>query len=153
MAARISAATGIEWHSVDDLTWMPDWVMVADDVQRDKIASICASPEWILDTAYGKWLDVVLPNVELVVALDYPRWFSLQRLIRRTLARALDGRLVCNGNRETLRNLFSSDSIVVWHFRSFHRKRARIRRWHADPAAPPVVRLTSASQARRWLAG
>jgi len=34
----------------------------------------------VLDTAYGAWLDVVLPRVDLVVGLDYPRWFFLQRV-------------------------------------------------------------------------
>ena len=73
-----------------------------------------------------------------------PRWVSLQRLVRRTFARLIDGRLVCNGNRETLRQILSSDSIIVWHFKSFRRKRQRIRHWMTDPSAPPVHRLSSA---------
>ena len=93
-----------------------------------------------------------LSRAELIVALDYQRWFSLQRLVRRTLARLIDGRLICNGNRETLREIISRDSIIVWHFKSFRRKRERIRRWMTDPSAPPVHRLTSARQTERWLA-
>lgn len=87
-AARISAATGISWTSVDELTWEPGWVVVPEEEQRRKIGEVCARDEWLLDTAYGAWLDIPLANVELIVALDYPRWFSLQRLLRRTLARA-----------------------------------------------------------------
>ena len=100
-----------------------------------------AQEAWVLDTAYGAWLDVVLPRVQLVVALDYPRWFSLQRLIRRTLMRAIDQRPICNGNTESLRNLCSRDSIVAWHFRSFDRKRSRIRQWAEATDGPPVLRL------------
>jgi hypothetical protein len=44
------------------------------------------------------------------------------------------------------------DSILVWHFRSFARKRARMRAWAADPAAPEVVLLASPAATRRWLA-
>ncbi|HEV8180712.1 MAG TPA: hypothetical protein VGP54_10490, partial [Gaiellaceae bacterium] len=72
--------------------------------------------------------------------------------IRRSIARAIDGRPICNGNRESFRHLFSRDSIVVWHFKSFSRKRRRMRAWEADPNMPAVVRLTSPRQIARWLA-
>lgn len=57
----------------------------------------------MLDTAYSAWLDVVLPRVELILGLDYPRWISLQRLIRRTLMRAIDKKPICNGNTEIVK--------------------------------------------------
>jgi adenylate kinase family enzyme len=147
LAERIAA------HAVDDLTWEPGWVQVPDAEQCRRIEAICAQREWILDSAYGKWLDVVLARVELIVALDYPRWFSLQRLVRRTARRAIDRRTVCNGNRESLRTAFSRDSIIRWHFRDFARKRDRIEQWAADPNGPQVVRLRSARQTKAWLAG
>ena len=128
-------------------------MQVSDDEQRRRIAAICAGEEWILDTAYGRWVDIPLARAELVVALDFPRHVSLLRLLRRTAARVLDGRLVCNGNRETLRTVFSRESIVLWHFRSFKSKRRRIREWEADPAKPTVVRLTSPRAVERWLSG
>ncbi|MEJ7629556.1 MAG: adenylate kinase [Nocardioidaceae bacterium] len=152
LAERLSDITGIEWHSVDELTWEPGWVPVPVEEQRRRIKAICARPEWILDTAYGDWLDIPLPRAEVIVALDYPRWFSLQRLLRRTIVRWADQRTICNGNRETLRVILARDSIIVWHFTSFRRKRDRIRRWCDDPSGPRVVRLTSARRTDAWLA-
>jgi adenylate kinase family enzyme len=151
LAEKLAAATGIEWHAVDDLTWEPGWVQVPDDEQRRRIQRVCEQPEWILDTAYGMWLDLPLARAQLIVALDYPRWFSLQRLIRRTIARLFDRRLICNGNRETLGGILSRNAIIVWHFRSFERKRQRIRQWRNDPAAPPTMRFTRARQTAKWL--
>jgi adenylate kinase family enzyme len=150
-AARLARVTGIGWHSVDDLTWEPGWVEVPDDEQRRRIEAICAGEEWILDTAYGKWLDVPLARVQVVVALDYPRLFSLQQLVRRTAARTFDRKTICNGNHETLRQALSGDSIIAWHFVSFARKRARIRRWSAAAAGPPVLRFSSHRRCRAWL--
>jgi adenylate kinase family enzyme len=95
---------------VDDLTWEPNWVVVPIDEQRRRIEETCAGEEWILDTAYGKWRKIPLDRAELIVALDYPRWLSLSRLIRRTLARLVSRRTICNGNRETLRTLASRRS-------------------------------------------
>ncbi|HJU36204.1 MAG TPA: hypothetical protein VJ716_02160 [Gaiellaceae bacterium] len=152
LAVRISTATGIPWHAVDDLTWEPGWVEVPDVEQERRIAEICAGERWVLDAAYGRWLDIPLARVELIVALDYPRWLSLFRLIRRSVARAIDGQPICNGNRESFRHLCSPSSIVGWHFKSFRRKRSRMRGWAVDPDAPEVVRFTRPGQAERWLA-
>ena len=73
LAERISRATSLPWHPVDELTWEPGWVEVPIDEQRRRIAGICAQPEWILDSAYEQWLDLPLSRVELIVALDYRR--------------------------------------------------------------------------------
>lgn len=148
LAAGLSVVTGLPWHSVDDLTWEPGWVEVPLAEQQERIGAICAGEEWILDTAYGKWREIALARAELIVALDYPRWLSLSRLVRRTAARVVDGRTICNGNRESLRTAFSRDSIVLWHFRSFARKRQRMRAWSTDPR---VRRFSSPRELDAWL--
>lgn len=152
LARKVAGHTGLPFHPVDDLTWEPGWTAVPPQEQRGRIAAICAGERWVLDSAYGSWLEVVLARADLVVALDYPRWRSLAWLIRRTLVRAVSRAPVCNGNTETLRQMLSGDSILIWHFRSFARKRARMRAWAAAPGGPQVIRLTSPAAARRWLA-
>jgi adenylate kinase family enzyme len=104
-----------------------------------------------MDTAYSSWLDLALARADVIVALDYPRWLSLARLTRRTFARVVDRRVICNGNTETWRLVFSKESILVWHFRSFTRKRDLIRSWLREPPGPQVVHLTSPNATRRWL--
>ncbi|MBO0745133.1 MAG: adenylate kinase [Candidatus Dormibacteraeota bacterium] len=150
-AARLAEKTALPWYSVDDLTWERHWTPVPLDEQRRRIAEICARERWILDTAYGQWLDIPLARAQLIVALDFPRWVSLSRLLRRTAARVVDRRPICNGNRESLRNALSRESIIVWHFRSFRRKRARMRAWAADPGGPRMRRFTSTRRLESWL--
>jgi len=150
LAARIAAVLRLPCHLVDELTWEPGWVMVDEDEQRRRIEAICAQDRWVLDTAYGKWLELPLARVQLIVALDYPRWLSLGRLVSRTAARIVDRKPICNGNVETLRGAFSRDSIIVWHFRSFARKRARMRTW--EQHRMPVRRFTRPRETERWLA-
>jgi adenylate kinase family enzyme len=154
LARQISEVTGLPWHSVDDeIGWLPGWIERPRAEQRELASRIASSEEWVLDTAYSHWRDVVLPRAELIVALDYARLVSLARLSRRTARRVVTRQPVCNGNQESLRQALSSDSIVVWHFRSFSRKRERIDAWQADPSAPPVVRLRSPHMTEEWLAG
>jgi adenylate kinase family enzyme len=152
LAAQIAERTGLPWHPVDDLTWEPGWIEVPPEEQRRRIEAICSGERWILDTAYGKWLDVPMASVELIVALDYPRWFSLSRLIRRSMRRVVTRELACNANVETIGRLLDRDSIVRWHFRSFTRKRARIRSWAEAASGPAVERFTSQRETNRWLA-
>ena len=151
LAERLSGLTGIGWTSVDDVTWQPGWVLLPEDEQRRIFTELCAGESWILDTAYGTWVDVALARAQLVVGLDYPRHRSLWRLLRRTLARNLDHRPICNGNVETWRQTLSSDSILVWHFRSFARKHARLIAWERDPSMPPVLRLSTPDELESWI--
>jgi adenylate kinase family enzyme len=151
-AEAIAARTGLPFTSADELAWEPGWVPVAEDEQRQRFAAIVAQDRWVLDTAYTIWLDLVLPRVDLVVGLDYPRWFSLQRLIRRSVMRAVDKRPICNGNTESFRALFGKDSIVRWHFRTFQTKRERLRAWAAaDVGSPSVLLFSRPKDLRAWI--
>jgi len=150
LAARVAAAANLPYHSVDDLTWEPGWKTVSLERQREAIADIVARDTWVLDSAYATWLDLVLPRVELIVGLDYPPPFIFLRLLRRTALRTIDKRPGCNGNRETLRGALSRDSILVWFFKSYRRKRMRIRGWTAEPPCQ-VVRFNRPRDAEAWL--
>lgn len=152
LARRIGEATGLPWHSADDeIGWEPGWAMVPAAEQRRRADAICAGDQWILDTAYGQWLDIALARAELIVALDYPRWCSLSRLVRRTALRAIDGRPICNGNRESFRTALARDSIVVWHFKTFKHKQERIRAWAAEPPGTDVLRMRRPRDTEAWL--
>jgi adenylate kinase family enzyme len=152
LAQAVAQRTGLPWHSVDDLTWEAGWNQVPDAEQRSRISAICAQQRWILDTAYSRWLDIVLPRTQLIIGLDYPRWLSLGRVVRRTVARIIDKRPICNGNVETIRGALSRDSIIAWHFRSFKRKRTRMRGWADSGINPQVVLFKSPREAEQWLA-
>ena len=150
-AQIIAARTLLPLTLADELTWAPDWVPVAEDEQRRLFAAVAAQDRWVLDTAYGAWLDVVLPRVDLVVGLDYPRWFSLQRVFRRSVMRAIDKKPICNGNTESFRGMLGRDSIIRWHFRSFGRKRGRMRAWAAAAEGPTVLLFTRSRDLEVWI--
>lgn len=150
-ARRIAARTGLTLTLADEITWAPGWVPVPVDEQRRRFAAVVAQDSWVLDTAYGAWLDVVLPRVDLVVGLDYPRWFSLQRVFRRSVMRAIDKKPICNGNTESFRGMVGRDSIIGWHFRSFGRKRARMRAWAAAAEGPAALLFTRSRDLAEWI--
>lgn len=151
LAQQVAARLGLPFHAVDDLTWLPDWQPVPDETQRQVITKLCSGDSWVIDAAYGKWLDVPLAHADVVVALDYPRWVSLWRVARRSVARAVDKNPICGDNVESWRRVLSADSMVVWHFKSFRRKRERIRAWAGSSPGPRIVRLRSPRATARWL--
>ncbi|MFG1955331.1 adenylate kinase [Micromonospora sp. NPDC048830] len=153
LAARLSERLELPWYPVDDLLWQPGWVEVPVARQRSRIEEICRRDRWILDGAYHGWRDVPLARADLVVGLDYPRWRSFSRLLRRTLRRLVTGEEICNGNRESLGSVLSRDSILVWHVAAFGRARRRMRTWQSDPSGPPVLLFRSPAALDRWLAG
>ena len=151
-AVRIGERTGHPVTLVDELTWLPGWVPVEDERQRELIGEIVAEERWLLDSAYGAWRDVVLPRTQLVIGLDYPRWLSLARLVRRTVTRTITREPMCNGNVETWRKAHARDSIIVWHFQSFARKRSRMRKWATSPDGPDVLIFRRPRELEAWLA-
>jgi adenylate kinase family enzyme len=150
-AIRIAANLGLPCHLADELTWEPGWMAVDPVEQRRRFAALAAEPRWVLDTAYSGWSDLVVPRTELIVGLDFPRWFSFQRLVRRTVARIVDRRPICNGNVETIRTALGADSILRWHFRSFAGKRERMRRWYAAQKGPAVLMFTRGRDLDAWI--
>lgn len=153
-AARAYAeASGLpEFSADDDIGWLPGWQQRSVEQQREIAADVAERERWVLDSAYGVWRDIVVPRAELVVALDYPRWLSLSRLVRRSLRRVISRRPVCNGNVETLARLFASDSIFYWHFNSFARKKRVFREWQSSPDMPPVMAFRRPRDLDNWLA-
>ena len=139
-ALAIGARLGLPVHLADEeFCWLPGWVQRPAAEMRALVAVAASEPAWVFDTAYESFRDLVEPRADVVIGLDYPRWISLGRLLRRTLVRAVDRRPICNGNVETLRQVFSRDSIIVWHFRSFARKRATMRAWATRAEGPAVM--------------
>lgn len=152
-AARAYAkATGLpEFSADDDVGWLPGWQQPSTEEQRKAAQGIAAQDRWVLDSAYGVWRDLVVPRADLIVGLDYPRWLSLSRLIRRSLRRVVTRQPVCNGNIETLARLFAGDSIIAWHFRSFKRKRRVMQELHTDPNMPSVLVFRRPRDLEAWL--
>ncbi len=97
--------------------------------------------------------DLLRERADTVVWLDLPRRTVMHRVVRRSLARAVSRKELWNGNRESVRDWIDPGHPIRWAWSQHERKRtATLERVGRHPYLT-VVRLRTAGQARRWLAG
>lgn len=144
LAAAIATHTGLPRIDLDELFWKPNWTPADPGAFQEAVHTALSAEAWIADGNYsGDVAESLLGRADLVIWLDLPLRVCLPRLVNRSVRRALSGEELFAGNRESLRHLIASGSILRWGPAHHHRHR---RRWAArlapsrmDPV--PVVRL------------
>ncbi len=150
-AARLGKHLGYPVIDLDDLYWQPGWVPQPPDVFQQKIEDIAAGSSWIMTGNYSR---VHWPYADTIIWLDYPFWLVLGRLLRRSARRIWMQEKICNGNVETVRRLLSRNSLVVWFFQSFWRRRREYSVIFSEPLDWPdkkLIWVKSSAEAERIL--
>lgn len=154
VSRELAAILGVPHIELDALNHGPNWEEAPAEIFQERVrAALAAAPDgWVVDGNYhGKIGTSVVERADTVVLLDLPQRVALRRVLLRTAGRVVSRKELWNGNRETLRNAFSRDSIVWWVIRqhgSYQKK------WM--PRLEPfthlsVVRLRSPREVRAWL--
>ena len=132
------------WDSVDN-----------EELARKVRAWLDAHPEgWVCDGNYSAVREQVVARADALVFLDLPLWVTLPRLVARSLDRSWSGRPVYGPGsaRESFRMLLSSQSILLYAVKTFHRKRAQRRAWaEARQAEMAVYVLERPSEVTRFM--
>jgi adenylate kinase family enzyme len=142
---------GVPFHELDGLNHGPGWTEATPAELRARVEPLVAGPAWVIDGGYrGKLGDLVLARADTVLWLDLPRRVWLPRLLLRTARRVVLREELWNGNRETLRDvLWGRDALIPFAWRHFPDRR---RRYAAELAPYPVVRLRTSRDVRLFLA-
>lgn len=93
----------------------------------DAIAEMAASEHWILDGAPYFAEDLVYRRADTIVALDYPRWLVMARVVRRTVGVEFLGRSSGAHRREGIgRAITDAEHPVRWAWTSHRARHAEI---------------------------
>ncbi len=154
MGASLAGLLAIPHVELDSLFWGRNWTECPTEVFRDRVAEATRRDAWVVDGNYGKARDIIWSRADTVIWLDYTLPVILYRLTRRNAYRIGRGVELWNGNRETLRNSLSRDSLYVWALRTYRRRRLEIPEHfrRRENAHLRVLHFRSPRQARRWLA-
>lgn len=153
LAGGIGSALRLPVHLVDEeFGWLPGWVSRETEEQKRLALTAAAGDSWVFDSAYGFYRAEIIERAELIICLDYPRVFSLARLLRRTIRRTIFKEPMCNGNYESWGRMLGRESILRWHFETFSNKRRQMRALEKELGSARVLRFSSARETQRWLA-
>lgn len=107
-AKRISVALGYKHVEIDSFFWLPNWTQ-RNEVELARLLQIALSnPPVVMDGNYAT--NGICPSAgDVLIFLDYPRWRTIFRLIRRSLTRVILRKELWSGNREEFKFLISRD--------------------------------------------
>lgn len=154
LAQAVAHRLQIPHIELDALYWEPHWTPAPDDEFRSRVATAISPDRWVTDGNYSKVRELVWKRADTIVFLDYPFWLVLRRLLGRTVRRSLQKEPLWSGNRESLRqSFFSSDSILLWLFRTYARNRRKYPALLQQPEYQhlAVVHLRSPQDTELWL--
>lgn len=111
----------------------PNWVDLSREDFRERVLAYLDehADGWVIDGNYTGFVqDLILPLAETAIWLKLPWHTVYRRLAWRTISRAVVGKELWNGNRESLRQTFlSRDSMLWWGihaWRPHHQRMAAV---------------------------
>lgn len=125
LAKQIAQAKVLDYINADELLWKPNWIERSKPDYYALVDQRVAGDAWAFDGNIGGSAHIVLPRVDTLIWLDYPRPVVMRRLLWRTIRRAWTKEDIFSGNSESWRMSFASkDSILLYAWRS-HGQRKR----------------------------
>lgn len=126
LAKRLADRIHADFIDLDDLHWEPDWQEAPLDVFRERVRTATSSNVWVVAGNYRIVRDLVWPQAQAIIWLDYPFPIVFWRLIKRTLYRTITKEKLFAGNVESLQKqlkFWSQDSLIHWLFKTYWRRK------------------------------
>ena len=115
LSRQISKSLNIPHIEMDRLFWKPNWKESNDEEFLEKVEKAVSEQSWVLDGNYSTTNEIKLRTVDIVIWIDFSFSKTLYQAIKRAVTRILTRVELWpdTGNRESLRMLFSKDSIIL----------------------------------------
>ncbi|MET9216214.1 MULTISPECIES: P-loop NTPase family protein [unclassified Nocardia] len=152
LAGALADRLALPRRELDALHHGPGWVKRPEF--EAEVEQFTAGPRWVTEDQYRRWLgDLLWTRADTVVWLDLPKRTVMTRVVRRSFTRAVTGRELWNGNRESFRHWPDHDHPIRWAWSRYEDRRVRTEELIGRFPELTVVHLTSAGDVRRWLRG
>ncbi len=147
LAFNIASKLKLPVTELDDLHWQPGWQITPRDEFKKAVRNISEGDAWVVAGNYQGIRNILWNKADTVVWLDHDFGTNLWRLCKRTVQRLFDQRPICNGNRESLSNIFSKNSLIPWFLRTYlPRKREYDGIFNDKDAFPHLTKVRLKSQ-------
>ncbi len=154
LARHLSQKLAISATDLDDLYWLPGWQGRPKPEFTALVNKILRRDKWIIAGNYSRLRPAIWERAQTVIWLDYSLAIVMKQVLWRTLGRNFWGHLCCNGNRETWRNTFSRQSIVLYAWQTHIKRRREYPALLNGPEASHlhILHFQTPRQTRDWLA-
>ena len=152
LGQRLSDITGHKCIDLDELYWLPKWTKRTDEEFFALIQKEVAADHWIVCGNYSRAQQHIWPQADMIVWLDLSLSKCLWQAFKRTLQRCINQEPCCNGNYETLTRLLGKDSILLWIWNTYpRRKRAYTEFFDTNSNTRSLVRLQSTTETQKFI--
>src|SRR5690606_24895474 len=123
LGRKLSILLGKKQIDLDDLYWLPNWICRSDEEFFNLIQDELHGEEWIICGNYSRTQEQIWKQVDMIIWLDLPLSTCLWRAFKRSVKRWFKHESCCNGNYETIRRIFGRNSILLWIWNTFPRRK------------------------------
>ncbi len=156
LAETLARRFHLDFIELDALNWEPNWQEAPPDIFRARVEAATKAEKWIVAGNYRMVRDLIWPNAEAVIWLDYPFMTVLWQLTRRTFTRWWTRELLWGTNREALVKhfkLWSQDSLFHWLVKTYWRRKREIPVLLSQPEYGhlKLIQLRNPKEMSEWL--
>ena len=157
LAEKLARILQADYIDLDALHWEPNWQEAPLEVFRERVSSATQVPAWVVAGNYHVVRDLIWPQAEVVIWLDYSFLRIFWQLTRRTFTRWWTQELLWGTNRESLWThfkLWSPDSLFHWLVKTYWRRRREYPLLLASPEFQHLhlLRFQTPQQTEQWMA-
>lgn len=154
LSRRLARDLKLNHLELDSIYHQPGWTPLPDGDFKARVAQFATADAWVIDGNYKILRDILDSRITHLIWLDYPRWFVMWRLIRRTLWRAISRQRLWNGNREDAKSWLNKnpeENILLWAWTTHRVNRERYEDLFQKLPRVVKIRIGSPLQVNRLL--
>ena len=157
LAERLARCFDLHYIELDALHWEPNWQSAPLDVFRQRVGQAIQAEKWIVAGNYHTVRDLIWPNAEAIIWLDYSLGRVLWQLTQRTFKRWQTQELLWGTNREPLWKhfkLWSNESLYHWLFKTYWKRKREYPMLLSQPEYQhlKIIRFNNPKETEEWLA-
>ena len=155
---QLAGKLNLAYIELDDLFWLDDWIESSDQVFFEKLERQLAMHPlgWVIDGNYSRSQHIKWAQVDTIIWIDFPFFLNLYQSTQRAFDRLIKQQHLwsSSNNKESLKMIFSRDSIVLWMIKTHAKNRKKYLSLMQDPKMMHMqfIRLQSRKQVKDWLA-
>ena len=156
LAKTLASRFDMDFIELDALYWEPNWQGAPLDILRDRVERATLAEKWAVAGNYHMVRDLIWPNAEAIIWLDYPFLTVLWQLTCRTFKRWWTQEVLWGTNVELLYvhfQFWSEKSLFHWLFKTYWRRKREVPLLLSDPQYRhlALIRLRHPRETKQWL--